>query len=236
MPASTPELSTTPVIVLCGGAGSRMTELTGDTRPKHLLRAGGRAVLEHAIEPLMPAGQIILATGNHADQIEAFVANTFDKDKVICSAEPRPLGVIGALSRILVEHAIDGQFIIANGDEITPGLDLSAMRQSHQHSGAELTVLTATKTAGIKDFSFTIDGGGRATSLRRTDELLDDESASNFGIGTFFCEQSAIDTMQASPDWTSFLRAMLQDRRLGVYVTDTVFYNLNRPADLQALA
>ncbi len=229
------EIAQTPVVVLCGGAATRMADVTHGDTPKHLLNVGGQTVLERAIEPFMAAGQIVLATGIHGDKIQNFVSDRYSQDKVVCSPEDRPLGVIGALSQAVVRFNITGQFMIVHGDEITPDLDLADMYASHQAAGADLTVLTTAKVPAVKDFAFRVDSDGRALGFDREEVAKADPLASNFGIGTFVCEQSALPTMGKHEAWGAFLQDMIAERRLHAYTSQVTFQNINRPADLAAL-
>jgi NDP-sugar pyrophosphorylase family protein len=226
------EYTDLPVVVLCGGAAVRMASVTQGEVPKHLLTVGNQTVLEHAIQPFMGAGKIVLATGVHSNQIEEFVVSRFASNKVVCSPESQPLGVIGALAQAVTRYELTGTFMIAHGDEITPDFDVMDMYKQHKSTAAELTVLTTRQTPLVKDFAFTIDSHNRAVGLKRGEEAVNDPTASNFGIGTFVCESTALPTMQEHSGWSQFLQTMISQGRLHAYESDVTFYNLNQPADL----
>jgi glucose-1-phosphate cytidylyltransferase len=64
-----------PVVILCGGRGTRIQEHTGD-RPKPLIEVGGRPILWHVINMYVAHGfrRFLLLAGYRADRVEAFVS------------------------------------------------------------------------------------------------------------------------------------------------------------------
>jgi glucose-1-phosphate cytidylyltransferase len=65
----------TPVVVLCGGRGTRLQEHT-QTIPKPLAEIGGRPILWHVIQIYAVQGfrPFVLCTGRRGELIEDFVA------------------------------------------------------------------------------------------------------------------------------------------------------------------
>lgn len=236
MAQTSPEISDTPVVILCGGMGSRMVDVTQDTIPKHLLEANGRTVLERAIEPFLLSRMIILAVGHHGEQVEAFARARYGDERLLFSRESQPNGSLRALSRALVQYDVSERFIFANGDDVTPGFNVTAMMAGHEDSGAELTILGTTRTPRVEDFVLTADAIMRAVDLRRTREVVKPlVPPVYYGVGTFVCEQSALETMEHAQDIEAYMRAMIQGQRLGVHPVDLDYYNVNRSEDLQYL-
>ena len=108
-----------PVVILCGGFGTRLRSVVTDT-PKVLASVSGRPFLDYVIDHLRSQGlgeSIWLSTGYLADQVDAY-AESVDApgQRVQCIAETQPLGTGGAL-RFAATHArIDGPFLALNGD------------------------------------------------------------------------------------------------------------------------
>jgi D-glycero-alpha-D-manno-heptose 1-phosphate guanylyltransferase len=108
-----------PVVILCGGFGTRLRTVVSDT-PKVLAPVNGRPFLAYVIDHLRSQGlgeSIWLSTGYLADQVAEFAksVNT-PEQRVRCIAETQPLGTGGALRFAAVLAGIEGPFLAMNGD------------------------------------------------------------------------------------------------------------------------
>ena len=72
MPEGSPSLP--PVVILCGGAGTRLRE-DAPSIPKPLVEIGGRPILWHVVQLYVAQGfsEVLLLTGFRSEAIEAFV-------------------------------------------------------------------------------------------------------------------------------------------------------------------
>ncbi|CAN5721341.1 N/A [soil metagenome] len=110
-------------VVLAAGAGSRLAPLTR-FRPKPLCPVGNRALVDHALDRLVPelAGPASVAVNLHHG---AALLDAHLPPEVHRSLEPVALGTAGALGAL--HPWIDGRdVLLTNGDGwFGPGLDLS---------------------------------------------------------------------------------------------------------------
>lgn len=110
---------TTPVVVMCGGLGTRLRPLT-DTIPKPLLPVRGRPLIEHTLERLAGEGfrRVFLAVYYRP---EAFQEHGIEGSRwgieLEFVYEPRRLGTAGALG--LMRDRLTEPFLIVNGDVFT---------------------------------------------------------------------------------------------------------------------
>ena len=130
-------------ILLVGGRGTRLAELTKNT-PKPMLKVAGAPVTEHQIARAQAAGvtEIVLATSYLAEVFEPYFGNGSKFGISIKYAiEKQPLGTGGAISNAAkaLNLAKDESVYIFNGDVLS-GHDLKAQAQFHESKGADVTL------------------------------------------------------------------------------------------------
>lgn len=120
-----PEPSLPPVVVLCGGLGTRLRAAVPD-RPKALAEVGGVPFLDVLLAGLRRQGarHVVLAAGylgeHLRDYVDAYAATASDLTMRVVE-EPAPLGTAGAL-RYAQHHAgLDAPFLALNGDTLFTG-------------------------------------------------------------------------------------------------------------------
>lgn len=113
-------------VVLCGGLGTRLGNLTRTT-PKPLIPVGGRPFLAHVLDKLCvpEVDGLILATGFQAGQVSEAIGTHWKGRDVWYSVEPEPRGTGGAL-RLAMQTYAQEIVIVANGDTLFD-CDLSAL-------------------------------------------------------------------------------------------------------------
>jgi glucose-1-phosphate cytidylyltransferase len=130
---------TTPVAILCGGKGTRMTGYS-ETVPKPLVEIGGRPILWHVMSIYAAQGlnRFILLTGHGADRIDAFAATTphdWDVTSVDTGLDT-PTGGRVARARHLLE---DGTFCLTYADGVAD-IDLTALLAFHEQAATAATM------------------------------------------------------------------------------------------------
>lgn len=130
---------TNPVVIMAGGKGERLAELTRDT-PKPMLRVGSKPILDTIVSNLAGQGfrKFWLAVNYKADQIESHFGDGSDLDLDIrYLREAKPLGTCGALALM---PRPDEPFVVTNGDVLAKA-DYSHVLDSHLQSDALATVV-----------------------------------------------------------------------------------------------
>lgn len=113
-------------MVFAAGFGTRMGTLTRDV-PKPLIKAGGRSLLDHALERLSTVPRIVVNTHYHADQVAAAVAG---RGNVHVSHEPEILETGGGM-RAALPHLAE-RALTVNPDAIwAHGAEPLAALQRH---------------------------------------------------------------------------------------------------------
>ncbi|MCK4828173.1 nucleotidyltransferase family protein [bacterium] len=127
------------VVVMAGGLGNRLMELTKVT-PKPLLPINGKPILFIILDQLIVAGfeRITLALNYKADMvIDAVNSVPGYKDLVDFIIEKKRLGTGGPLS--LLENPSHSSFFVINADLLT-NVDFEAMLRFHEVEGNHLTM------------------------------------------------------------------------------------------------
>jgi NDP-sugar pyrophosphorylase family protein len=222
-------------IVLCGGPGTRLAEVTQSAIPKHLLQVGGKAMLEHAIEPFV-GSRLIMATGVLGDQVRDFVEarKTALGIDVAYSHDPEPKGVIAAIIRAVQEYSLRSSFAITHGDEVLKGFDMQRMQAFHREKGAAITVLATSTTPAVRDFAMWMDADGRVLELKRSALSAEETVGAHFGVGTFIFEPEVVAALDPADSWEGFLRKLIAEGQLFCFTTEAAFFNLNSAGDLAA--
>ena len=134
-----------PVVILCGGRGTRLREQT-QTIPKPLVEIGGRPILWHVIRIYAEQGfsRFVLCLGHRGDLIEEFVASnglpTGLDIECVDTGEETPTGGRIALVRDRVE---DARFCATYADGVAD-IDLGALLDFHTGHG-ELATMTVVR-------------------------------------------------------------------------------------------
>lgn len=139
-----------PVVIMAGGKGSRLAELTRDT-PKPMLKVGPRPILDTIVGRFAGQGfrQFWLAVNYKADQIERHFGDGSEAGLDIrYLREDRPLGTCGALSLLPPQ---DQPIVVTNGDLLTQ-VDYGHVLDGHMESGAAATVV-------VRDYQFQVPFG-----------------------------------------------------------------------------
>jgi NDP-sugar pyrophosphorylase family protein len=157
--------SVTDAIVLCGGAGTRLRSLTGES-PKSLATIGDRPFLDILINQLRRHGfdHVILAVGYQRDLIRSYFENRKHDVSLEYSIESMPLGTGGAL-RNAADFVSSDDVLILNGDSYTDA-DLSGLMAQHRSSRADLSVVVVPTDGRVDCGLVSVDSGGRVLRFK----------------------------------------------------------------------
>jgi glucose-1-phosphate cytidylyltransferase len=174
-------VSRPPVVILCGGRGTRLQEHVPDL-PKPLVEIGGMPILWHVVQLYAVQGfrRVVLATGYKGEMIERFVATHDWPPGVVVECvdtglETQTGGRIKQLEPVLAGEPL---FCATYADGVAD-IDLEALLAFHAGHGAlaTMTVVRPELPFGVTD----LDAEGRVRGFRekpRSDHWIN---------GGFFC-------------------------------------------------
>lgn len=104
------------VIILCGGYGTRLGDLTKNM-PKPLLEVAGLPFVAHLIQQLRCQGisEVVLAVSFKSEKFFQILGHEYDGVKISYSLEPSPLGTGGAIKYAMNLYDFDS-CVVLNGD------------------------------------------------------------------------------------------------------------------------
>ena len=116
-PKSATSTHLSSAVVLAAGEGIRLRPLTAN-RPKPMLPAGTRPILEHVLNALIDAGveDIHLVVGYQANRVRSYFGPTYRDVPITYHTQANQLGSGHAL--LQARDGPDGSFLLVNGDQI----------------------------------------------------------------------------------------------------------------------
>ncbi len=133
-----PLQSETPVIIMCGGFGKRLSPITNKI-PKPMINIGGKPMLELIIKKFIDEGftDFILSVNYLKHKIKNYFKNGKKWNiKISYLEETKPLGTIGSISLL---NRLKNDFFVVNCDIVT-NLKFQELLFFHKSHQADLTV------------------------------------------------------------------------------------------------
>lgn len=217
------------VIILCGGKGRRLGELSAKL-PKALIPLKGRPILQHILEFYINCGfrKFILCTGYLSEAIEAFVLNNhFDAEIEICNAGED----VSMLKRLLlVKHLINESAIVNYGDTFV-NIDPNLVIKEHKRSKKDATVTIADIRSPFGIVRY--DKNRRVTFFK-------EKPSFEYYIGQFIIEGKALrnidNKLLSLPDGEGLIRLfknLIKEKKLNAYKHEGFNITFNTTQELK---
>jgi UDP-N-acetylglucosamine diphosphorylase/glucosamine-1-phosphate N-acetyltransferase len=218
-------------VILAAGEGHRMRPLTSH-RPKVMLPIANKPLVEHLLIEVKEGGidEFIFVVGYCDEQVRDYFG---DGKKwgvsITYSEQRRQLGTADAIR--MVENAVDGNFIVLNGDVIVNREDVKKIK-AKKHSTMSLFAVEDSQALGMVEFS-----GSKVVNIYEKSEAPSGSMA-NAGLYLFTPEIfEAIAKTEKSPrgeyEITDSLEILM--RAGGLYCQEIKSWlNLSYPWDLLA--
>lgn len=139
------------VVLLAGGLGTRLHEVTKDRLPKCLALVNDKPFLHYLIDFYLAHGatRFIFALSHHAQMVIDNVNNSYPNLDCEYSVESTPLGTGGAIKQALT-YCKEEQVLVINADSFVE-YDLKAFIHFANHRNTELSIV-CTKVNDISRF------------------------------------------------------------------------------------
>jgi glucose-1-phosphate cytidylyltransferase len=182
---STEQSMKPPVVILCGGRGTRLRERT-ETVPKALVEIGGRPILWHVVGIYAAQGfqRFLLATGYLGEAIEGFVQTEAWPGDIQVECVDTGLDTpTGGRIADLADRLEDGPFCATYADGVAD-IDLETLLGFHREHGA-----VATMTVVRPDLQWGVAELGDAD---RVEGFVEKPRSEHWINGGFFCFEPGV--------------------------------------------
>ncbi|MGV9342914.1 sugar phosphate nucleotidyltransferase [Streptomyces sp. NPDC003688] len=227
----------TEAILLVGGKGTRLRPLTVHT-PKPMVPAAGVPFLTHQLARARAAGveHIVLATSYLAEVFEPYFGDGSDLGLHIeYVTEREPLGTGGAIRNVAarLRSGPDDPVLVFNGDILT-GLDIRALVDTHESTGADVS-LHLTKVTDPRAYGLVpTDGNGRVLAFLEKPQTPEEIVTDQINAGAYVFRRSVIDAIPAdrpvSVERETFPGLLAAGAHLQGMVDSTYWLDLGTPA------
>ncbi|MFW5956675.1 MAG: sugar phosphate nucleotidyltransferase, partial [Halorhabdus sp.] len=122
-------------VVLAAGEGERLAPLT-ESRPKPMLPAANRPILSYVFDALVAADvdSLVVVIGYERDHIRDQFGNAYGDTPIEYVVQEKQLGSGHALRK--AKGAVDGPFLVVNGDQIVAPEMVAAVRDAYDPDSA----------------------------------------------------------------------------------------------------
>ena len=218
-----------PVLIMAGGLGTRLGELTRTT-PKPLMRVGGRPILDLLIEDLAAQGfrRVLVAVNYKADAIEEHIGDgsRFGLD-VSYIRESEPRGTAGAI-RLAEAYLTQPEFIVTNADLLTR-VNFKELLSFHRREEHHLTVGVIESTLQLR-YGLVETKGTRVVAIREKPAL---KHFINAGIYVIDRELSSLVPGEGRFDMDALIDAALKRHIVGCFPIHEYWTDIGEPDDLR---
>ncbi|NBE56894.1 nucleotidyltransferase family protein [Streptomyces boluensis] len=226
----------TEAILLVGGKGTRLRPLTVHT-PKPMVPAAGVPFLTHQLARARAAGveHIVLATSYLAEVFEPYFGDGSALGLHLeYVTEEEPLGTGGAIRNVAsrLRSGPDEPVLIFNGDILT-GLDIRALVDTHETSGADVS-LHLTRVDDPRAFGLVpTDATGRVQAFLEKPQTPEEIVTDQINAGAYVFRRSVIDTIPegrpVSVERETFPQLLAAGAHLQGMVDSTYWLDLGTP-------
>ena len=219
------------ILIMCGGKGSRMGDLTSEI-PKPLIEINGKTVLEHKINNYFNQGfrDLVIAVGYRKSKIKdlVFTLNDNVKSKIKFSHAGEDAGILKRL--YFAGKDKTSPIIVTYGDTIA-NVDLKQLLKTHNDSSNKATIVV---TSIINPFGLV-----KFDSQNKV-KAFEEKPALNYFIGYFVIDIDYLKKIKPKivslPDAKGLLwvfKDLIKNEELGSYFYDGKNITFNTPFELE---
>lgn len=182
-------------VVLAAGEGERLAPLT-ESRPKPMLPAANRPILSYVFDALVAADvdSLVVVIGYERDHIRDQFGNAYGDTPIEYVVQEKQLGSGHALRK--AKGAVDGPFLVVNGDQIVAPEMVAAVRDAYDPDSA-VGAIGAIEHEDAAEYGTVAIEAGTVTAVYEGPAAGDGQYPLNTGIYAF--DERVFDALDATP-------------------------------------
>ncbi len=214
--------------ILCGGLGTRLSDLTKDT-PKCLVEVNGTPFLVHVLEEAARQGitKVVLCVGHLAEQVRWTVGNgaVFDLEVTYSRDGEEPLGTAGALLK--AASLLGADFFVLYGDSYLT-VDYAAVQAAYETQECLGLMVVCEPPPGYRP-NVRLNG----PRISAHDKHWPPAGAHHIDYGMAILDHRALSLIDSAPyDLSDLYGALADCGELAGYVSPERFYTIGTPVSL----
>jgi glucose-1-phosphate thymidylyltransferase len=226
-------MSVRTAVVLAAGEGTRLRPLTRN-RPKPMLPAANRPILEHVLDALVEAGieRLVLVVGYRRDRVQEHFGPSYLDVPIEYVIQRKQLGSGHAL--LQARNTVDEPHLVVNGDRLIEASSVRSVAKTFESDDAT-AALAVIERPSVKHYG--------AVVLRNRDiteivEKPDTEAYRLINAGIYAFEPSIFDAIENTERaegelaLTDTLIELLDDHRIRGVRTEGMWVDATYPWDL----
>ena len=223
-------------VVLAAGEGTRLRPLTRN-RPKPMLPAANRPILEHVFDALVEAGveELVVVVGYKRDRVQNHFGPTYRDVPVTYVTQSKQLGSGHAL--LQAREAVEGPTLVLNGDRLIDAGTVSAVADRFTETGGP--ALAVVERRDTRRYGAVEVRDGYIEKLvekpRESDYRLINGGVYAFPE-TIFEEIDATELDEGELALTDTLERLIDTGQIGAVEVDGMWVDATYPWDLLAVA
>ena len=151
-------MSVGTAVVLAAGEGTRLRPLTRN-RPKPMLPAGNRPILEHVLDSLVDVGidQLVLVVGYRRTRVQEHFGHEYRDVPIEYVVQDKQLGTGHALSQ--AREVVSEAHLVVNGDHLVEASAISAVQDTFESTDTPATLAVIEREDASKYGAVTVADG-----------------------------------------------------------------------------
>ena len=187
-------MSVRTAVVLAAGEGTRLRPLTRN-RPKPMLPAANRPILEHVCDALVEAGvdRLALVVGYRRERVQEHFGPSYRGVPVEYVVQEKQLGSGHAL--LQAQETVDGSLLVVNGDRLVAAESVAAVRDALAEDDARAALAVIERADASQYGAVRL----RGRDIERIVEKPDSDEFRLINAGVYAFDASVFEAIEATP-------------------------------------